>query len=118
MRDEPIRHPPLLMEQSDHPELVDQENRGRCDGRGAGDPHWLTGEASFTEEIGGPEHRHDGFPARLGAHRELDASFVNVHDMAAGVALREDRFSGPVLRNASRNACRVEERLSVECGHN
>ena len=71
-------------------------------------------QTSLAEEIAGTEHRHDGFSPRLREHRQLHAARLNVEDLLAGVPLREDGLSAPILHRGSRNTRRIEKLLDVE----
>src|SRR5258708_4432125 len=115
--DEAVGHGMLLVQQPDHLPLADEQHRARAD-RGGG-PHAepLPREAALAEEIPGAEHRHDRLPAGLRQHRQLDAARLNVHDVFAGISLREDGGAVRVLGDRFRDARGVEKRLHVEVGH-
>src|SRR4029079_9666027 len=77
-------------------------------------PDRLTSQAPFAEELTSPEHRHDAFPARLGEHRELHVTLLDVQRVFARIALGEDDLAAPIFHNLSCNPRGVEEGLCVK----
>jgi len=86
VRDEPIRQRMLLVKQSHHLILVDAQDRAVGRRHRTPHPDRLTSQAPFAEELTSPEHRHDGFPARLGEHRELHVTLLDVQHVFARIA--------------------------------
>ena len=84
------------------------------DGRGRPDAKRLTGQRAFTEEVAWTQHRDDRLFADLGQYRELDRTLLDVFDVLARIALREDDISPLVLHHFSRGACRRKIFLHVE----
>jgi hypothetical protein len=74
----------------------------------------LTRQAPLAEELASAEHRHDGFPSRLGQHRQLHVALLDVQDVFARVTLREDDLAAPIFHDLSCNPRGVEERLRIE----
>ena len=72
----------------------------------------LTGQRAFTEEVAGPEHRHDRLLADTGEHRELDRAFLQIPDVVRGVALREYDPAGGVFQDSASRGFEVD--LDVE----
>jgi hypothetical protein len=75
-------------------------------------PNGLPRQRPLAEELAGPQHRHHRLLAHPGEHRNLDASFLDVHDGIARLSLGEHRFSFGIGRDASRP--RIQQRIGVE----
>ena len=83
-------------------------------GRRSPDANRLTGQRAFAEEVAGAEHRDDRLFADAGDHRELDRALLDVPDVVAGVALREDDRPPSIPDYLPCRACRFEIRLHIE----
>jgi hypothetical protein len=68
VRDEPIRHRVLLVQQADHLLFADEQDIARRDRRGGSHAKRLPCQAALAEKVAGTEHRDDGFPSELGQH--------------------------------------------------
>ena len=98
--------------------LVHEQDRAVGHGGRAAHANGLAGQAAFAEELARAEHAHDGFPARLGQHRQLDAALLDVEHVLARVALgEEDDVASPILDDLLRDPSRVKEdfALKVPC---
>src|SRR6185503_10993120 len=69
---------------------------------------------ALAEKVAGAQHRDDGLFADPGEHRELDRAFLNVPNVIAGVALREDDISPLIRDDFACGAGRVEIPLDIE----
>ena len=104
MRDEPVGHPTLLIQQPNHLALADEQDHAGRHGRGAAHSNRLAGQTPLAEEISGSEHRHHRFSTGLRQHGQFDAARLNVRDILAGVPLPEDGLASPVLHDGLRNS--------------
>jgi hypothetical protein len=114
VRDEPFREGGLVAQQAKHDTLLDDEHGCRRRRGGRPDPNRLTGQCPFPEEISRAQHRHHGFFASPGEHRDLDAALLNVHDGIARLPLREDDCSLGKCRHVPRSALGRKDGFGVE----
>jgi len=82
----------LLVEHASHLVFFNDEHGGGRDGGRCGHANGLAREAPFAKEIARSQNGHDGFFAGLIDDRKLHTTFLNVHDIGGGIALREDNL--------------------------
>ena len=112
--DEAIRERGLVVEQPDHRVLLDDQHAARHDRRRRPDADRLTRQGPLAEKVAGGQHRDDRFFADTREHRELDRALLDVPDVVAGLALREDDVAASILHNRSCRAGRFEIPLHIE----
>src|SRR5450759_1988108 len=106
----------LLVQQSVQIGLVDGDNGARRVRGRIPNAERLTSQRSLAEKFSGPEDRDDYLLARLRDHRELHLALPDVHDSAAGAALRIDRLSLSIRDNRLGDAGHIEKGFRVEMG--
>lgn len=82
------------MKDTTHFFFVDDEDGGRQDSAGGPHANRLASEAAFSKKVAGAENCDDGFFSAFIEYREPHATFLDIHDAAGGITLREyGRFS-------------------------
>ena len=99
---------------ANHLGFFDDERGGGSDGGGGSDADGLAGEAAFAEEIARPQDGDDGFFASFVDDGEPDSALLDVEDVSARVALREDCFFPLEFGDFSGDAGGIEKFLRVE----
>ena len=87
---------------------------GASTGIGAVYADRLARHGPLPKKIPSPKNRHDSFLAALIDHRELNASFLDVHNAIRSFALRENGLLFAEFLNPSRCSDRLEKDLCVE----
>ena len=90
--DETIGKLVFRMKDTNHLRFFDYKRGGRRDGGGCSDPSRLAGETSLAKEITRSQHGHHRLFTRFIDDGEPYSAFLNVEDIPAGIALREDRY--------------------------
>lgn len=114
-RDETVGELVFVVEDANHLGFFNDERSGGRDRHGRAHANRLGGETALAKKIAGPENRHDGLFAALIDYRKPHAAFLNVDDVVASLALREDGFLGLKLHNFSGYTGGIKKMLSVEC---
>jgi hypothetical protein len=102
------------VEDANHLGFFDHERAGWRNGGRRTDPNWLTGEASFANEIPRPQDGHDSLFAGFIDYGEPYPTFLNVEDTSARITLRKDCFFFLEFSDIAGYTCRIEKFLSIE----
>ena len=87
-----------LVERANHLVFLKDERSGRCNHARSRHANGLARKAPFPKKITRSQNRHNGFFAGLIDHSKLHTTFLNVHDILRGFALREDgNFSSKLV---------------------
>ena len=99
--DEAVGELVFLVERANHFVFLNDEHGGGCNRGRSRYANGLARKAPFPKKITRSKERHNGFFAALIDDSELHTTFLNVHDILRGIALREDGFFSSKLSNLS-----------------
>jgi hypothetical protein len=113
-RDEPVGKFMFGVQNANHFCFFDNQSGGRRNRGCRSHANRLARQASFAKEIAGSQNRNDGFFTGFVDDRKPHRAFLDIDDIRAGLALREDRLFLRILDNLLSHTSRIKKSLRFE----